>query len=485
MWNSFQAAMSRLLPAGVERVGIAVSGGLDSTVLAHLASRYRQAAAASPALVLIHVDHGLRGAESDRDAAFCRDLAAELCAEFCLRRVDVQEERAAGRWSPEEAARRCRYRALVAAAREADAGAVLLAHHADDQAETVLLNLLRGCGVMGLSGMPGRREVEGISFLRPLLAFGRASLRKAALKARWAWCEDSTNACTAFRRNHLRHDVLPRWEAEWPGIRQHLLRLGACAGRFAAWMHPRVNAAMAEVTASPDGGPDGIRLSVDRLLGLHEPVRQEVWRCAVRTFESAADARTVRLARRHVDLLESLCRTGRTGARLHLPYGLEAVRVDGEIVLQRREDAPEASTADRKMRPIDLPVGGNANRGAWRVSLELVSGADALRRLGSTGTEYLDADRVCGSLRVRCPEAGDRYCPLGAPGRRLLSDIFGDAKVARITRRRAVVVEDARGIVCVHPGRPAERVRVEPETRRALRLSFSPSPDVRGGAVTG
>jgi len=470
--------MRGILPAGTERIGIAVSGGLDSTVLAHLSAAWRRDLNAPPDLVLIHVDHGLRGAESDRDAAFCRALAAELCADFLLQRVDVQGERAEGRWSPEEAARRCRYRALTAAAREADAGVVLLAHHADDQAETVLLNLLRGCGVMGLSGMPVSREVEGISFLRPLLGFERASLRKAALKARWAWCEDSTNASTAYRRNHLRHDVLPRWETEWPGVRQHLLRLGACAGRFAAWMHPRVNAALAEVSQCPDGGADGIRLSIDRLQGVHEPVRQEVWRCAVRTLESAVDAWPFRLARRHVELLESLYRAGRTGARPHLPHGLEAVREDGEIVLRRRGGTAEASAADRNVMPVDLPVGGNAMVGDWRVLLEMVTGTDALQRLGSAGTEYLDADRLSGPLRVRCPEAGDRYCPLGAPGRRLLSDIFGDAKVPRTVRRGAVVVEDAQGIVCVHPGRPAERVRVGEDTRRAFRLRFTPRADM-------
>ncbi|MFM7138596.1 MAG: tRNA lysidine(34) synthetase TilS [Planctomycetota bacterium] len=186
---------------------VAVSGGADSVALSLAVARLTPAAAVSR-LVIAHADHGLR-AESAADAEFVRQLAERLGTRFVGRRLDVAA--AVGREGLEGRARRLRYEFLAEAAHEAGARHVLVAHTADDQAETILHRLLRGTGVAGLAGMRrSRRLADGVALLRPLLHVPRASVRAFLAAAGQDWREDATNADLGRARNFLRHAILPR-----------------------------------------------------------------------------------------------------------------------------------------------------------------------------------------------------------------------------------------------------------------------------------
>jgi tRNA(Ile)-lysidine synthase len=194
---------------------IAFSGGLDSSVLLHAlaaASRWR--------LQVAHVHHGLQSA-ADAWADHCARQAAALGLPFSLHRVTVDPDSPDG---PECAARDARYRALEAHAARCGAQVIVTAHHADDQAETLLHNLVRGAGVMGMAGMPEwRPAAHGTpARLRPLLGLSRAELEQLARAEGLSWIEDGSNADTRFARNYLRQDVLPRLAVRWPRVAQTL-----------------------------------------------------------------------------------------------------------------------------------------------------------------------------------------------------------------------------------------------------------------------
>ncbi|MFD0666326.1 tRNA lysidine(34) synthetase TilS [Ramlibacter sp. MAHUQ-53] len=202
-------------PAPSLPLAVALSGGADSTALLLLAVR------AFPGQVrAVHIHHGLQAA-ADGFQRHCEALCGRLGVPLAT--VRVQAAHAPGE-SPEDAARRARYAALARAAREAGAACVWLGHHADDQAETLLLALSRGAGLPGLAAMPRRFEREGLAFERPLLAVPGPQLRRWLQAEGVPWVDDPTNADTAFTRNRIRHELLPALEAAFPQFRETFAR---------------------------------------------------------------------------------------------------------------------------------------------------------------------------------------------------------------------------------------------------------------------
>jgi tRNA(Ile)-lysidine synthase len=230
------------------RVTVALSGGLDSMVLLHA---LRAVARAHPLqLAAVHVDHGI-SPHSEAWARFCADRCAALDVPLQLVKVDVP--RAAGT-GPEAAARAARY--AVFAQQPADA--IALAHHLDDQAETVLLQLLRGAGAGGLAAMPEVRALPGSAavLVRPLLELSRAQLEQYARSAGIDWVEDDSNRSLDFDRNYLRHEVLPRIAARFPGYRQTFLRASRNLAELA-----EIGQEMARIDAASVQSGDALRVS--------------------------------------------------------------------------------------------------------------------------------------------------------------------------------------------------------------------------------
>lgn len=204
-------------------IAVAYSGGLDSTVLLQLARSY--AAVRALRLHAFHVHHGL-SPNADRWARHCKQTALDLDVSFAERRVQVD----ATDCGIEQAARTARYAALGALCAEHGVRLLLTAHHQDDQAETVLLQLLRGAGVAGLAAMESLSKAPGLlgqadtAIGRPMLQLARADIRARAALGAWNWIEDESNADVRHARNRLRHDVLPQLQAGFPGFQQRLAR---------------------------------------------------------------------------------------------------------------------------------------------------------------------------------------------------------------------------------------------------------------------
>ena len=200
---------------GLHKVGVAYSGGADSTALL-LAAHQRW-----PGQVMaLHVHHGLQSAADGFETHarhFCERLGIELKV------AHVQAAHEPGQ-SPEDAARLARYNALAHMARQAEVGCVLLGQHADDQAETLLLALSRGAGLPGLASMPERFERAGVCFGRPLLELPAQALRDWLQAAGHAFVDDPSNTDTRFTRNRIRAVLMPAWEASFPGFRTLLAR---------------------------------------------------------------------------------------------------------------------------------------------------------------------------------------------------------------------------------------------------------------------
>ncbi|MCL5769862.1 MAG: tRNA lysidine(34) synthetase TilS, partial [Planctomycetes bacterium] len=213
----------RLLPRS-RPILVACSGGADSVALLRLLWAVNQSRYWNWRIVVAHVNHALRGRQSDADERFVRRLAAQLALPIRVKRLRLTRAAKAPDRVSEARARAARIAALAAMAKRHRCDVVVLAHHADDQAETVLLRLLRGAGPRGLGGMLPRRRMRGIWFVRPLLGWPRNTLRQWLTQGGWNWREDSSNATGRFLRNRIRHELLPLLETYQSGIRRILHR---------------------------------------------------------------------------------------------------------------------------------------------------------------------------------------------------------------------------------------------------------------------
>lgn len=437
-----------LLPAGA-RVLVACSGGADSVALSDLLCAL---APRSPWSVagLLHVNHRLRGAAADEDEAFCRELAGALGVPVIVERVDAAARARADGISVEAAGHRIRYELFERTVAEGAADRVATAHTRDDQAETVLLRLLRGAGPAGLAGIRARRG----SVVRPLLDVRRAELRDYLRERRLSHREDPTNRDLRVTRNRIRHKLLPLLKAEFsPAIADVLARDADIARADADWIERVANEAAARIVRYEEG-----RVVVD---------------AAGLAAEPPALAR--RIVRRALE---------RAGGRRvgfdHVARFLMLAGDDGEPL--RRADFPGSHVA--RIGPVLVlePVGrqgrctGAEGGGGFEYTLTVpgeVMITEIGRRVAATpgacpavltargDAAAVQAARVTPPLTVRSWRSGDRFRPLGLGGRKKLQDFFVDRKVPREDRGSIPVVADAtREIVWVAGHAVAESVRV-------------------------
>jgi tRNA(Ile)-lysidine synthase len=275
------AALSTL-PADA-RVAVAFSGGLDSTSLLDAAVR----AGGAARCIALHVHHGL-SPNADEWLAQCESFARERGVEFAAQHVDVSREPGV---SVEAAARDARYRALDAMCAQHGVHALWLAQHADDQAETVLLQLLRGAGLAGLAAMAPERLAPGatVSRVRPLLHVLRAQLEQYAHARDLSWIDDESNADTRYARNALRHDVLPELSVHFPGFRDALARTATHAAAA-----QRLLDDLARIDMQDAARDEGRALSRDAVLALDDERALNLLRYWMRTLGLPA-ASTARL----------------------------------------------------------------------------------------------------------------------------------------------------------------------------------------------
>lgn len=346
--STIETELLRVLDAaGVRGTGVvvAVSGGRDSRVLLDLLARLADDRALE--LVVAHVNHGLRGDASDADETHVRETARALGLAFACRPVDPEAARRGSssrrRPSPEEAARDQRRAALAAIAREHGCRFVATAHHAGDQAETLLLRLLRGTGPDGLAGMRGV-DPEG-PWIKPLLRVMPEEIQAWARARGLTWREDDSNRDPRFARNRLRHEWLPGLaEAFNPQLLRTLGQLAEAEGRDREWIATLVREAAEERI---EIGPSGVRLAIDGWAGIPDALALRLVRYALVGIGLGRE-----LSAAHLERVLAFLRRGRTAGRdkrLELPTG---------VVLSRCGDAFRLARLDRSGA-----AGGDASKG--------------------------------------------------------------------------------------------------------------------------
>ncbi len=457
----------RLLPPGA-RVIAAASGGADSTALVCVLAE-----AAAPLQIefvgIAHFNHMLRAGACDEDERFCQSLAGRFSLPFDAGRANVRAASRRWRTSIEDAGRRLRYAFLAEAARRAGATHVAVGHTRDDQAETVLLNLLRGAGTLGLGGMPVRRG----PFVRPLIDCRHRELVDYLAASGVPFREDESNADRRYFRNRVRHEILPALEAAVPSVRDLIARTAESARTDAEYLERLASAALA--TVGRDAGEGSVVLDAGALDGLPLALARRVARLALARAGGGAF-----VGFEQVERLLALARGELRGPRAFAGASA-SVDAAGRLVLERVEGRSPAVRRDgsgpRTFSPKPLSIPGEAavDAGLWLSSELRPGGLDVIGRVGADldpRTAVVDAALVS-DLAVRFREPGDTFRPLGLAGHKKLQDFFVDRKVPRAERDRTpLVVDGANRVVWVAGRAISEDFRVSEATRAVVILKL-------------
>ncbi|MEM9996310.1 MAG: tRNA lysidine(34) synthetase TilS [Bacteroidota bacterium] len=444
----------RLLTPG-QRVVVGLSGGVDSVVLT------RMLVTLGYQVIAVHVHHGQRAQSAMDDALFAEALADHLGVAFNQIRLHMAPAAA----NLEARMREARYDELHAEAQRVGVDAVAVGHHRDDQLETVLLNLLRGSGLRGLAGMrPARslRPGSDVRLVRPLLGISRADLVAYAKERGWTWREDPTNADTTFRRNALRHRVVPVLrEVFGPGVDASVARTAELA------------AAYLDATSLPDLAEfdEARALPLDVLAALPGVFRDDlIGRALARWLPGAPRSQAT------IEAVGAL-----TDAQVGQFVPLGSAGLLGPAVVWRERETLQFLDWDPRgtWDPVKVAEGGEVVAGsaprAFRIEIEQRDTVPTLAAMRAEAPQVvsLDAEQVPFPLTVRPWRPGDRMRPLGLNGHKAVSDLLRDTKAPSAYQPGWPVVESDGRIVWVVGIRIAEHARVTAQTAQVVRLRWA------------
>jgi len=431
---------------------IGLSGGADSCALLDLL-------ATLPAfplrLIAAHLNHSLRGPDSDADEQFCRDLAARYRIPFESHRVDVKSVADKKSLNLEDAGRRARIAFFDELHDRWQAAAVVLAHHADDQAETVLMRLLRGSGMSGLSGMPWR---NGRGYVRPLLEITRNEIEAYLLERRLSWREDGSNLDTAFLRNRIRHKLLPLLEQYNPAVRQALATTAAIIREEHGLLETLAADAAGQICRFSDGSTE---CSIP-LLNAHPRALQ---RRIIRLMLSRLAGNLEQITHRHLEHILRMTAAARPNLRINLPRGLVALKEYDRLVI-KAADQPGCEAGE-----IVIPGPG---------SYRLPDGTEMVIEFTpppiTTDTEartaYFDPERAPFPWVVRTFRPGDRIQPLGMNGRKKVKNLFIDEKIPLARRALTALLFSGEELIWVVGLRTSQLSRVDTRSAQVVKAVF-------------
>lgn len=470
---------SRLLGPG-ERIGIAVSGGPDSVLLLDFAVTYAREAGLTPSVV--HFNHHLRGAESDADELFVRDRARRLGLQFHGSGADVAAIARAGKRNLEATARDLRYGFFFSLVRQGKLDKVATAHTANDQAETVLLRLIRGAGTRGLGGIhPTLRD----GVVRPFLTLTRAEVEDEIRLRGLAFRTDPSNHDARFARNRLRKRVLPLLESEFnPRVVESL-------ASFADWAHDDEvflqEQAQERSHAWLRREASSVRIPAGRLSDFPPAIARRILgrMVAEAVYGKVQGPGLVAISHAEMKELLRLASEGQSGKRVILAAGAEARKEYEWLVISRKK--PESSHPSGEAAGFRYDIQLPTTVTITQIGLQLhLNFADTIGEEGGyNGNEvvWLDSSNPAAPLILRSWRAGDRFHALGMPNPLKLKELFQQRRIPAAERAWWPVLESAgkiiwvRGFAPVHcADRQSKRVlliREEPIRRRGVRELLS------------
>lgn len=449
MYERFLAHINLEFPQLSEkRIGIAISGGLDSTCLFHLLHR------AGIKAQLIHVNFSLRASESDADALFVDQLASLTNTRLYLKTVNTQEYAKQHKLSIQIAARELRYDFFKSLVVQDQVDYVLTAHHLDDQLETFLINLGRGTGLRGLTGIPAQNDY----LLRPLLPFHREEILEYALSRKHTWQEDSSNASNKYVRNDLRHNVIPALKKASPHLMQTFSNTLSHLKDSKTLVDQQMSRFLA--TTQPSSSRRENPIPLDPLIIPIEKLQQ--------TPHARAYLYEI-LQGKGFDIDDAMNLLKTTTGKIIHGKKHRLIRDRKSLLLTSKKPYNQVHFKIERFQE-QLIVG------AMKIHMKMmhtVAPLNAVKELHGLHTLLLDADAVSFPFVLRNWQHGDKMKPLGVNGTKKVSDLLIDHKISILNKEKCLVLENKNDILWLLGIRTSSQFKITTSTKTILKLWFT------------
>ena len=445
---------------------VAISGGADSVCLLLVLSELTKELGIH--LAAFHLNHGLRGDEADRDETYVREICKTLEIPLDVVREDVRQYAAEQKMTEEEAGRVLRYRHLDRAAEMFGCSRIATAHHRDDQAETVLMNLFRGSGLKGLGGIRPVRD----RIIRPLLAVSRQEIENYLYKKKAVWCEDSTNQELNYERNKVRNVLIPWIQCEVNvQAPAHIVKTAEFAQQADAYFTEQ-----AEILLNASSTQETLAcVSIPTKMFDAQP--QIMKQYLVKAMIKRAAGSEKDLSSRHLEAVCALKGPG-GGSEISLPYGLQAVRGYERLEIQKMEpDTDRLASDNRKLSMKDVRISQavalngctKPEKTEFFIETRIFLWKQGLEIPKNQYTKWFDYDKIKDMLFIRTRETGD-YFIIGGGKTKTLKRFFIDEKIPEAERDRILLLADGNHILWSVGYRISEEYKVTELTRTVLEV---------------
>ncbi len=451
-----------------DRVLVALSGGPDSVALLHILKDLQSRLGIS--LLAAHLNHGIRGEEAEEDARFSKELAESLGIPITIKKADVLNFKSRHKHSLEMAAREVRYHFLTETASALGANKIATGHTANDQAEEVLLNLVRGAGITGLAGIP---PVRDDLFVRPLIRCRREEIISFLKERKISFRYDSSNTDMAFLRNRIRHRVIPILKEENPQIVRTLSKTAEIVRDEEEFLDGYTEKILENISVY-DRKTRSVKVKIPDILRHYPAVRRRIIRMCIKKLTRKVWG----IGFEKIEEIIGMCSRSGERASVELHGNMVAEKYGENLVIRVK---PRESDLNYCF-PISVPgVYKIADPFDVIISLEYLPSETYLRQAHGTAhwaklepcEAIMDADMVNFPLEIRSPCPGDRFVPLGLGGTKKLQDFFVDEKIPRYMRPFIPILQDTDKIIWIIGYRIDDRVKVTPRTKRLLRIKWT------------
>ncbi len=448
---------------------LAISGGSDSTALLYALCAIKAEGVLYGDILCAHINHQLRGSESDGDEDFVIAQANKLNLAVTTKRLDVRGFACKEKLSIETAARKLRIDSLLSIAKANDCKWVTTAHQKDDNAETIIQRLVRGTGFRGLGGIwPLRYFYDGVGFVRPLLCVRRDEVVEYLKKRSIEWRTDRTNDDCSYRRNYIRHRLLPELQRRCSGsIVEELSELARSAQKFYGLVCREADKVWPEAA---EVSSDKVELDLKRFSVQPQPVKVELVRRSLINLGSGESD----LAHQHYERILEMAQRKTSGKRIELPDGFVVWREYESLVFtHHRESNVAGNRADEK---VELQIPGRAQFGNFLIEATILEADkkhfEKFKQEKSNFVERFDLDKLKLPLSVRFRRVGDKFRPLGLGEEKRVGKFLTAAKAPRQIRERLLIVTDAEKIIWVWPVRTSELTKITATTKSILQIKL-------------
>ncbi len=444
-----------------EKVLVAVSGGADSMALLHILKELQKEGLC--VIHVAHVEHGIRGEASEEDARFVEKVCLEWNLPFHLKKVQVPELAMEWKVSHEVAGRKARYDFFMEILAKIEGQKIAVAHHMDDQAETLLLHLMRGSGGKGLGGMQPVREGK---IIRPLIQVTRSQIEDYCRDNHIHYRRDATNLERVYQRNRMRVDVIPYLKEHYnPDIIATLARTAEILRQDEEYLDGKSREAFNSLLKKDE---NGLHICIKGFLDCHTALQRRVLRLVFASLTGS----TTDVGYKHINEIIHLAASERAGLELDMPNGVKVRRGYASLIFSLF-NGKQASYCYEVHVPgrVEIP---EAN-GTLRCDI-LSSIPNGMITSHSPFVQYFDGDRWPKEAVIRNRKPGDRIQPLGSPGTKKLKDYFIDRKVDRWKRDGIPVIAVGNRVLWVIGYDMGEEIKVTKETKKFLKMEFIKNP---------